>query len=256
MNFFFSIHNNIFKSEINIPKFRNKEKKFPKYFLYSAEIKNNNWKIKKMKCINDNYFFILKNRNLSNDKIFFLAKENEVLNYNKKQLEDFNNYTNTDPEFRCNLKIYNSKGGFSSYQSEYPFHMTKTNGSLISPIYNLLNKNSNLNSIFIKNIYYKPVNEPFDIFLINISKKKVLLKKTIFTNKTNEINIPNKLINKNVYLFSQKFIGIPVYVNSDGLHISMEHTHPPHLYLWGKNRYLLVKELKNKINEIICKKNI
>ena len=40
-----------------------------------------------------------------------------------KRLEKLNSYTESTPAFRANLKIKNQEGGFSSYQSEYPFSM-------------------------------------------------------------------------------------------------------------------------------------
>ena len=43
------------------------------------------------------------------------------------KLTKFNNFTSTSPAFRCNLEISSDKGGFSSYQSEYPFNMINKN---------------------------------------------------------------------------------------------------------------------------------
>ena len=34
----------------------------------------------------------------------------------------------------------------------------------------------------------------------------------------------------------------------------MEHTHPPHLYIWGNDKFEKVGKIKKKINEIIHKK--
>ena len=34
-------------------------------------------------------------------------------------------------------------------------------------------------------------------------------------------------------------------------HLSMEHTHPPHTNILTENRYKVVKNLKERINEII-----
>ena len=47
------------------------------------------------------------------------------------KLKNFNNFTDTSPAFRANLKIYLDKGGFSSYQSEYPYNMITKRGSVV-----------------------------------------------------------------------------------------------------------------------------
>ena len=52
-----------------------------------------------------------------------MADEKIFDEFNDKKLEDFNNFTNTRPAFRANFKIYLDQGGFSSYQSEYPYSM-------------------------------------------------------------------------------------------------------------------------------------
>ena len=61
----------------------------------------------------------------NNQKIFFVAQENEVnqyLNTNSgKTLEDINIFTNTATSYRCNLRVYKNNEGYSSYQSDYPF---------------------------------------------------------------------------------------------------------------------------------------
>ena len=59
-------------------------------------------------------------------KIYSFKDENEIENYKINGLDKltkFNNFTSTNPAFRCNLEINSDKGGFSSYQSEYPFNM-------------------------------------------------------------------------------------------------------------------------------------
>ena len=251
MNFFFSLQNVFLNCELTIPKFRNKLKKSITHDLFSLKINNNSWQINNEACYEDEDFFIINNNQLSNNKNFFLAKKNEIKNFNINELLDFNHYTNTDPEYRSNLKVYNSIGGFSSYQSEYPYSMTKKMGSMVSPIFNLLNKKAEKNYIFIKNIFYKPINEFFYAYLIDIIEKKILIKKKLFTNTTNEIFIPNEFIRDSVYIFTDKFTSIPIYVSIQDGHISMEHTHPPHLYLWGEEKFNLIKKFKDKIREII-----
>ena len=45
-------------------------------------------------------------------------------------------------------QIKNEFGGFSSYQSEYPYEMTIKNGSVLSPLSILLNNRNDYNFIF------------------------------------------------------------------------------------------------------------
>ena len=62
--------------------------------------------------------------------------------YEMLNLLNLNNFTDTDPAFRANLKIYNFKGGFSSYQSDYPYEMIVKKGNILSGLRFLTNKDS------------------------------------------------------------------------------------------------------------------
>ena len=148
------------------------------------------------------------------------------------------------------MKVFNDLG-FSSYQSDYPFNMIEKKGSVLSPIYPLLNSLADKNFIFFRNIYKMPIHKEFQIFFIDIEKKAVLHKEQVITNKTNEIEINKSLINENVYMFSDKYVGIPIFISIKDKNISMEHTHPPHHYIISKDKYHTVRNIKEKINEII-----
>jgi len=257
MNYFFAIKNEFLNCFLTIPRFKNSQIVDKNYLLYSAKIFNNQWLIEE-KCSKKNSdFFFLENEELDNSQIFFLAKK-EHLSNNKYfiELKNLNSFTDTMPDFRSNLKIEIKDKGFSSYQSDYPYNLCKKKGSIISPISILLEKNADKNYFFFKNIYIKPVKEEFYIYFINLKKKIVLEKKKVITNHTNQIEIESKFINSDTYIFSDKFLGVPIYVSIKNNHISMEHTHPPHLYIWGNDKFTKVTELKNKINEIIIKKNL
>jgi hypothetical protein len=254
MNFFFGIKNKEISTKLTIPRFRNREPKKIKCSLFSAEIINNEWVIKNVTKGNNENFFFLDNNLINNDLIFFLAENKEVEKNNlilKKKLVDLNSFTNTSPSYRANLRIYNQFGGFSSYQSEYPYSMTTKNGSILSPVSILTNINSDYNKVFIKNIFHLPIIEKFKIYFIDIKNKKILKEEEIISNYTNEINIEKNFINENVYIFSKKYIGIPIYVSSKKNHLSIEHTHPPHDYILGKDKFTTVNKLKLEINEII-----
>ena len=81
--------------------------------------------------------------------------------------------------------------------------------------------------------------------------KKTILKKEIITNTINEINIEKKSINTNIYIFTKKYLAIPVFISFKDNHLSCEHTHPPHEYILSQNKFKKITELKKEINEII-----
>ena len=73
----------------------------------------------------------------------------------------YNKFTETSPAFRANFIIKKINGGFSSYQSEYPFNMTTKNGSITSGTASLTSKNANKNYIIFRNIFIEPIERPF-----------------------------------------------------------------------------------------------
>lgn len=107
MNFFFPIHNNYLKWELCVPRFQNYKKTNDKFKLFSAEIKENKWEVKLVDCDFNKDFFFLTNKNFSNDKIFFLAELKIRENFFLNELKNFNNYTDTEPDYRSNLNIEN-----------------------------------------------------------------------------------------------------------------------------------------------------
>ena len=111
---------------------------------------------------------------------FFLAKDVEIDNYLNKNLNNLislNNFTNTSPiEFRSNLFVYINNKGFSSYQSEYPFNMSKKKGSIFSPLGTLLDSSAEKNILFFKNIYFEPTIEKSKLNKLDIKKKKIIEK--------------------------------------------------------------------------------
>jgi hypothetical protein len=252
MNFFFGVKNNILCSEITIPRFQNQNNTQTKYNLYGAFIENNKWNIDLFNnCEINKEFFLVKNKIIDNKKIFFLATENEIKKFDSNKLINLNNFTDTTPEYRANLRIYLKKGGFSSYQSEYPYEMIDKNGSLLSSVSSIANKNANKNFLLIRNIFKQPIEENFNIYFVDIKLKKIIEQTEIITNHTNQIELNKLLINPEIFVVTKKYLGIPIYISEKNRHLSIEHTHPPHEYILGRNKYEKVKELKNKINEII-----
>ena len=173
MNFFFGVKNNILCSEITIPRFQNQNNTQTQYNLYGAFVENNKWNINLFnKCEINKEFFLVKNEIIDNKKIFFLATEKEIKKFDCNKLINLNNFTDTTPEYRANLRIYLNEGGFSSYQSEYPYDMINKNGSLLSSVSSIANKNANKNYLLIRNIFKDAIEEKFNLYFVDIKLKK------------------------------------------------------------------------------------
>ena len=251
MNYFFGINNSEFTSELQIPMFQNRNSKSSELSLYKAFVNNDNWKleeIKNKKISKD--FYLLKQEDITNSSIFFLASPKDF-NLKNNKLQNFNQFTETSPAYRSNLKIILKNGGFSSYQSEYPFSMIEKKGSILSSVCSLANKEADKNYIFIKNIYAEPIIENFNIYLVDIIKKKIEEKFEVKTNYTNCIELKNSMIKPEIFLLSKGYLGIPMYVSIKNNHVSFEHTHPPHEYILSDNKFKKVSDLKKEINEIV-----
>lgn len=252
MNFFFGIKNEEFSSEIQIPTFQNKSPKCSNIFLYKAFIQQNMWRVEKLNSnkINDN-FFIVKEEEISNHNIYFLANDEDLISFKNNKLIDFNKFTNTAPAFRCNFKIYLKDGGFSSYQSEYPYSMITKKGSILSSVNSIANKDADKNYIFIRNIFEDPINTKFEAYLVNVKNKSIEETIEIKTNFTNSFEIKTSLIKPEIFLVTKNYLGVPMYVSVHDKHISFEHTHPPHEYILSQNKFKIIKDIKSEINEII-----
>ena len=252
MNFFFSIENSQFEPKLTIPKFQNRNQEyFINRSLYSAEIINDEWLIDIVNCPEDENFFYLDKMNLSNKKIFFISKESTVKNSTelKRSLIDLDNFTDTDPAYRSNMQIELINGGFSSYQAEYPFSLADKRSDILSNTYLLTNKFAEKNYLFFKNIYVEPVNYEATGFMIDLKKEKILRKISLLSNTTNIIPLLDGDLGKDIYFFSKGMSGIPIFVSEKNGHLSMEHTHPPHLYLLGNEKFKIVNQLKKKIHD-------
>ena len=252
MNFFFGINNKEFCSEIQIPTFQNRDPRYKDISLFKAKIINNNWFIEKIlnNRINKN-FFLLRDKEISNEDIYFLADNKDLTSTNYLKLKNFNNFTDTAPAFRCNFKIFIKNGGFSSFQSEYPYSMIKRKGSILSSLYSIANRNAEKNYIFLRNIFEEPIKINFEAYLVNVKNKIVEEKIELKTNYTNFYELNKSLIKPEIYLFTKDFLGVPMYVSVQNKHISFEHTHPPHEYILSHNKFELVKKVKDQINEIV-----
>ncbi len=252
MNFFYGVNNNLLKSEIQIPIFQNRNLRKSNYKLFKTYPENKKWILKEItsKKIND-YFYILQNDDISNNEIFFLAEENIVSIFDENKLKKFNNFTDTSPAYRANFKIYLDQGGFSSYQSDYPYSMVTKKGSILSSISSIANAEADKNFVLIKNIFEDPIEENFRAYLVNYKNKCIEDQFEIKTNYTNCIEINNKLIKPEIFLVTDKYVGVPMYVSKKNNFLSFEHTHPPHEYILSDNKFVKISNLKKEINEII-----
>jgi len=255
MNYFYGITNNIIKCQLTIPCFQNKGKRDDSYSLFEFKIINNKWQIIDLNHLKINKNFYRVNNELIKKNNFFclLKKDNykKIKILPKIELKNFNNFTDTDPAFRSNLKIYIEGGGHSSYQSEYPYAMTANRGSLLSPISTLLYKEADKNFIFLKNIMKVPSITQHKVFLVNISSKKIINEFFVHTNSINEIPIDKSYIKPEIYLCSKDIFFVPMFVSIKNDYLSIEHTHPPHDYVPGVNSKKKVSLLKDKVYEII-----
>ena len=252
MNFFYGVNNNLLKSEIQIPIFQNRNLRKSNYKLFKTYPENKKWILKEItsKKIND-YFYVLQNEDISNNEIFFLAEENIVSIFDENKLKKFNNFTDTSPAYRANFKIYLDQGGFSSYQSDYPYSMVSKKGSILSSISSIANAEADKNFVLIKNIFEDPIEENFRAYLVNYKSKCIEDQFEIKTNYTNCIEINNKLIKPEIFLVTDKYVGVPMYVSTKNNFLSFEHTHPPHEYILSDNKFVKISNLKKEINEII-----
>jgi len=256
MNFFFGISNKIFDSNLTIPKFQNNGFKSKNYYPLEAYINEQQWYYQKTNFTENEDFFFIEKKHINNEKIFFLSNENEVFDkkYDNSKLQSFNTYTKTSPvNFRCNLRISYNDTGFSSYQSEYPFEMVKKKGNILSPLSILLNNEADQNFLFFRNIYSEPIKKFFKIFFYNLKTKTIVNSTQALTNESNLINIDKEYINDDIYIFSDEFLGIPIFISLKNNHLSMEHTHPPHHYILSENKFTTITKLKNEIKNQIYK---
>ena len=255
MNLFFFTKTEGIECSLQVPRFKNDGTFALNYKLFEANIVDNEWNIKECDCKYDNNFYYVTCDNSNYDAVFFMAKIKEIKKFaESKVLNNYNNFTDTTPEFRANLSVTNEKNGFSSYQSEYPYSMLNRKGSLITSSSILSNNNAVRNIIFIKNIYFKPEKIKFPLYVVDRKLKTILKHYILFTNSTNSIEIDFDLGNKNLYFVSKDYLGVPIYLSEGGNgQLSFEHTHPPIENIAGESKYENVKNYREYFIEIVNK---
>jgi len=236
-----------------VPRFKNDGTTDLKHKLVEASISNEKWIIKECNCEYDNNFFYVTCDKSNYDTIYFLAKTEEIEKYAAQNiLNNYNDYTDTTPDFRASLCLSNKKYGLSSYQSEYPYSMVNRQGSLVFSAVILSNYKALRNLVFIKNIYIKPEKNIFPIYVVDKNKGIIVKKYKLLTNTTNVIEIDFDIENKNLYFVSQMYTGVPIFLSEDSNgHLSFEHTHPPTENIAGDNKYEIIKKYRQEIFEIV-----
>ena len=251
MNYFFGFKNESFSTKLIIPKFQNRSLPNTEIKLWSITSNGKQWEIYREDVHEDAYFFHVDNSTIDNKKVFVLASQNDVNAFDSNTLKPLNKHTSTLPAYRSNFKLIHKLGGFSSYQSEYPSNMAGKKGGIISSIKSLLNPSADENYILIRNIFQSPQDETFNSYLIDYRTNNILAKYTLNTNETNCIAVEKKHILPNVFLYTDGYLGIPVYVSQHKGHLSMEHTHPPHSYILSDNVFKKISELKKEFHAIV-----
>lgn len=251
MNYFFFTSSKDFCCRLTIPKFSNFGHQDHEMKLIRARIVDEQWQFCEHSGPSGDYFWEIESDSLSEDDIFFLATEEQLLTQQSSLcLLDLNTYTNTVPDYRCNLEIFNDTGGFSSYQSEYPYQMVTKKGAIYSPVASLSNPRATKNSVFFRNIYEYPVNEVFSGWLVNKRTGEVIRSFELCTNKTNYVSLEDIGEDPDLVFYAKGFLGVPIYVSADKSgQLSFEHTHPPHSNVFG--RFDLVNKVKKSIDVIV-----
>jgi len=246
MNIFFTINTELFSSYLSIPKFNNLGKYLIEPIIICFEIDpvKNVWNIEQYNCDEDESFFYV-DSNLTKRNFFsIIEKKNFKETIQISELINFDKTGDKKPSFRCNLKVITKNNSFSSYQSEYPFHLVKNNANILSPLKVLNNQNRAKNLIIFPNISSKP-----DLIQKNgkimSEDKKILKEFNLYTNQINTIDITE--LNQNSYFCSYNISGIPIFISLDQKgNITIEHTHPPHAFLDIEDKFLIINSFKNK----------
>jgi len=261
VNFFFNFSTIDYCSKLCVPKFQNRKSTSKDIQLYQLVIEHDKWIAKIPEFSSDkNFFYIENNKNNNSSNFYFLASKKNFEN-NKEKLKEkiiqVDDFTDTFPDFRSNIQVFNKIGGFSSYQSEIPLNLVARQGSIISHANILLNKYSEKNIIFFVNLYFLPILKKFNLYFIDKKLKKILYIKEILTNSVNEIKIfKDYLFGENVFLFTKDYLGFPIFLSENKGQISFEHTHPPQENFSNNSKFNQIKKIKEELNEIIYKENI
>ena len=130
--------------------------------------------------------------------------------------------------------------------------------SLYSDCGVLSHSNCKKAGVFIKNVHVEPAIKNRMIHLFDNKANQLLSKFCIATNACNYLDLtPYKDRLSDSFLFADDYIGIPIYLTEyENGALSLEHTHPPHEFVFGPERFYLVKRLKESACEKINQNTI
>ena len=258
MNFFFFADNDFVFSKLEIPKFNNAGRRNDDLKLFGAFIQNNAWQYYRVESQENDNFHFLTSTSDNKDHVFFYHANSLPNEGFFDALPKPSEFTHTSPAFRANLSIHNQHGGFSSYQSEYPYAMTRIKSSMVTSAGNLTMSGTSNCGVFLRNISAQPLHTKNTLYIWDEDSEEILDKTFVYSNKTNFVCLKKFLENtQNIGLFCDTMVGIPIFViEYENQSLSFEHTHPPHENIHGENRYRLVKSYKSKVSEKILKKSL
>lgn len=249
MNYYFFLYREGYANRLNIPRFRNDSTHKPDMELYAASVRDGAWHFYRPESIVDqNFWYVDANAENRNDLFFICLPDEFELQKKSERLIYLNDYTKTAPDYRCNILIKNDVGGFTSYQSEYPFSMVGRRGGLISSIDTLKNDSGKMNALFIRNVFHEPIQDNYPATILETANNTVLDEIELRTNTSNFIDLAPFRGHNGLYVMAKGFLGVPVYF-SEGPSgaLSMEHTHPPHESVRGPSMPALVKRYRDEI---------
>ena len=155
---------------------------------------------------------------------------------------------------------YHFGGSTTSYQGEYPYEMANINkGSFWSfdALKESLNSNKNIKSFLILMNINRDAEKQTEVNLdiYDPHYKDKILNWKARQNSFTVINLRkiNKALNyknnQNTFFIQCKnctFIPVVLSIDTKNHQLSMEHTHPPHELLWGRDKLQVIKLLKKR----------
>ena len=155
---------------------------------------------------------------------------------------------------------YHFEGSTTTYQGEYPYEMANINkGSFWSfdALKEDINSNESIKSFLILMNINRDAEKQTEVNLdiYNPNQKDNCLNWKARQNSFTVINLRevdealNSKKNQNTFFIQCKnctFIPIVLNIDTENNNISMEHTHPPHELLWGRDKFKVIKFLKEK----------
>ncbi len=252
MNYFFNLYHEDFNSYIDIPLFDNRGLQKSGNKIWSVRIMGGEWEYEEI-SVSNKQFTRINATEETKDCVYLIATDSEMERNKKNSLIDLSIFTDTMPDYRCSLNIESKLGGFSSYQAEYPYRMTKSKGDCYSNAGLLTNEEAKKIILFIRNIDSTPVQQETLATIYSNRTKKIIGQKLMHTNSLNVYDLTEMAFElKYCEIYIKGMVGIPIYLlEYDGGALSLEHTHPPQDMLGGFNKYKMISKMKDKLHENI-----